>query len=199
MSAPRPWSRPAAQAARTGGFVLVAGMLLLLVLTVLALGMFRSVGLDGLIGGNIRDKQRAVQAAESAEQYAEWWLTSSNNSVYNVITCTQLVNANQGQGQVCTNPLNTVVANVASVPWMANGAPIGTTYTPAGMTVAAGGGMGNYFAVPTFYVSLLGPAPGGVGTIYQIDAVGYGGSPESVSVVETTFQVSPGIQDLTQQ
>lgn len=185
-------SRPPAER----GFVLIAGMLLLVVLTLLGLGMFRSYGLDGLVGGNVRDKQRSLQAAQAAEQYAEWWLTQGNNSVFNVVNCTGLLNANQGAGQVCTNQLSAAVPNVATVPWLIAGAPVGVTYTPPGMNVQVGGGMGNYFAVPTFYISQVGPAANGQGTIYRIDAVGYGGSPDSVSVVEATVEVTTGVKDL---
>ena len=183
---------------RDQGFVLIASLLLLVVLTVLALGMFRSFGLDGKIGSNVREKHRALQAAQSAEQYAEWWLASGNNAINTVINCTALVSANAGQGQVCTNQLSNVVANVATVPWVVNGAPVGVTYTPPGMNVTQVGALGTYFAMPTFYISQVGPAANGLGTIFRIDAVGYGGSPDAVAIVESTFEVGPGTQDLTQ-
>ncbi len=57
------------------GMVLVTSLLLLLVVTMLAVSMFRSMGLDEKIAGNMRDKQRALNAAETAEQYAENWLS----------------------------------------------------------------------------------------------------------------------------
>ena len=39
--------------------------------------MFRSFGMQEKIAGNMREKQRALQAAVSAEQYAEWWLSNT--------------------------------------------------------------------------------------------------------------------------
>ena len=57
------------------GMVLVTSLLLLLVVTMLAISMFRSMGLDEKIAGNMRDKQRALNAAETAEQFAESWLS----------------------------------------------------------------------------------------------------------------------------
>jgi Tfp pilus assembly protein PilX len=36
----------------------------------------------------------------------------------------------------------------------------------------------------------------GTASIYQIDAVGYGGSPNSIAVVESTYMVSTATKDL---
>ncbi|HTX24264.1 MAG TPA: PilX N-terminal domain-containing pilus assembly protein, partial [Steroidobacteraceae bacterium] len=60
------------------GMVLISAMLLLLIITILAVSMFRSFGVQEMVAGNVREKQRALHAAEAAQQYAEWWL--SNNS-----------------------------------------------------------------------------------------------------------------------
>jgi len=57
------------------GIALVTSLLLLLIITILALSMFRSFGSLEKIAGNLREKDRALHAAESAQQYAEWWLT----------------------------------------------------------------------------------------------------------------------------
>ena len=85
------------------GMVLVTSLLLLLVVTILAMSMFRSMGLDEKIAGNMRDKQRALNAAETAEQYAENWLSLGNGS--NGINCTAIVNGNANPPQVCSNSL----------------------------------------------------------------------------------------------
>ena len=52
------------------GMVLITSLLLLVVVTLLAVSMFRSFGIDEKIAGNIRDKQRATAAAESAVVFA---------------------------------------------------------------------------------------------------------------------------------
>ena len=62
------------------GYTLVVGLLLLVVLTLFAIGMFRSFGLQEKIAANTRDKQRALEAAQSALQYGEWWLGQGNGS-----------------------------------------------------------------------------------------------------------------------
>ena len=59
------------------GMVLVTGMLLLIVVTILAMSMFRGYGTQQKIAGNVREKNRAVSSAVSAQQYAEYWLSSA--------------------------------------------------------------------------------------------------------------------------
>jgi type IV pilus assembly protein PilX len=174
------------QSARQSGLVLISSLLLLLVVTILAVAMFRSFGLDEKIAGNVREKGRALHAAESAQQYAEWWLSQGNGGTG--ITCTGVVPAIVGQ--VCANPL----ANVTTVPWLNGNAPVGVTYTPPNMVVTTTGAAGTYYASPVFYIRYLGLAPGGFSSVYQIDAVGYGGSPSAVAVVESFYSVSSGVK-----
>ena len=173
------------------GLVLVTTLLLLIVVTLLALGMFRSFGLDEKIAGNVRDKQLALQAAESAQNYAEYWLSAGNGT--SAVICASLVTASVGQ--VCSNTLPSLVANVAVVPWKNGSTPVGVTYTPPNMTVSSSAAAnGTYYATPVFYISLLGATTSA--NIYQIDAVGYGGSPNSTAVVESTYMVSISTKDL---
>ena len=73
------WLHPR-RGARQNGMVLVTALLMLIVVTIIALAMFRSFGVDEKIAGNLREKQRAVSAAETAEQYAEYWLANGGNA-----------------------------------------------------------------------------------------------------------------------
>lgn len=179
------------------GVVLVTALLLLLVMTILGVSMFRSLGIEEHIAGNLREKHRALHAAESAMQYAEWWLTTGSNVNLTTTCAAPLLSANAYQGAVCTNILHQQVADVTAVPWIApTGGEFGVTYTPPSMTVATAPGAQTYFAAPRFYISQLGPSATGHGTIYQIDAWGYGATPNAVAVVESTYLVNPGVQDL---
>src|SRR5271170_135399 len=87
------------------GVVLVSSLLLLLVVTIMALSMFRSFGMQEKIAGNMREKQRALQAAESAQIYAEQWLITNAATSAPVVCASPLLNANQLQGQICSNKL----------------------------------------------------------------------------------------------
>ena len=166
------------------GIALITAMLLLLVLTIMGLSMFRSFGMQEKIAGNVREKQRALNAAESAQQYAEYLL--SNGTVPPTGTCNGVIPSGGG-GQVCSN----VPADFTIVPWAA-----GVTYTPftSGSVNTVSGTntptAGSYYAAPVFYVTDLGP--NGNGELYQIDAVGYGGTPDAVAVVESTYVIAQG-------
>jgi type IV pilus assembly protein PilX len=178
------------------GLVLISSLLLLVVVTIIALSMFRSFGIQEKIAGSTREKQRALQAAVSAEQYAENWL--SGNATAAPVACTNLLNGNIGQGQICANTLPTVVADVTSVPWQVGGAPVGVTYLPPSMSISTTTSVSvanvanpTYYATPTFYISDMGPSADASipGEVYQVDAVGYGGSGNTAAVVESTYAV----------
>jgi type IV pilus assembly protein PilX len=166
------------------GMALISAMLLLIVVTILAISMFRSYGIQEKIAGNVREKQRALNAAVSAQQYAEWFLT--NNGLPATIACPA--------GFVPTVQICNATINFTTAPW-----PTGVTFTQ--FTQNAGNGVVNvvnanashdtYFQQPTFYITDLGnPAGGGKGEVYQIDAIGYGGNNNAVAVVESTILVS---------
>jgi len=168
------------------GMVLVTALLMLVVVTLLAIAMFRSFGLDEKIAGNMREKHRAVNAAEDAEQYGEWWLAAGNGT--NGVACNSVLNANLGQAQVCQT--TSVPTSFTALPWMVGAVPVGITYTPPSMNITgSAGGQNSYYLTPQFYITYLGPTVGSQGSIYQIDAVGYGGSPDTAAVIESTYEV----------
>ena len=178
------------------GMVLISSLLLLIVVTIIALSMFRSFGIQEKIAGNMREKQRALQAAVSAQQYAENWLSS--NATVVPVACTSLLNANIGQGQICSNQLALAVPDVTNVPWVSGGAAIGVTYLPPGMPIslttsvsAANLANPTYYATPSFYISDMGPSidPNIPGEIYKVDAAAYGGTSNTAAVVESTYAV----------
>ena len=160
---------------------MVSALLLLLVATLLAVSMFRSFGTQEKIAGNVREKERALHAAETAQQYAEWWLASGSATTEGV--CNSVVDSTAGQ--VCTN----LPANITSANW-----PAGVTYLPPdpttgqNMNVTTTIGPGTYYSKPMFYITDLSP-PGAVGRkVFQIDAIGYGGTADAVAVVESTYE-----------
>jgi type IV pilus assembly protein PilX len=184
---------------RERGVVLVSSLLLLLVVTILAVAVFRNYGLGEKIAGNQREKQRALHAAESAQQYAEWWL-SSGNGVTTPVICSALVPA--AIGQVCANILPSIALNqnVANLPWQIGGANVGVNYAPPNMQFNTAGGVNQYYQTPLFYISYLGTtadsSTSNFKLLYQVDAVGYGGSQNAVAVVESTYYVTTGVCDL---
>lgn len=191
MISPRP---------RQSGMVLVTALLMLIVVTILALAMFRSFGLDEKIAGNLREKQRALSAAETAEQYAEYWLTSGGGSANNApVVCSSPAPA--AAPQICSNALTSATQLPAPTGtftgWLSGGNSVGVPYTPSvpsPMNVTTTPVQGSYYATPAYYIQYLGTTANG--TIYQIDAQGYGGSPDTVAVVESTYIVQTSVKNL---
>ena len=181
--------------ARKGpGYVLIVALVFLLAMTLLSVTMFRSFGIQEKIAGNTRDKQRAFEAAQSALQYGEWWLGQGHAS--SGATCNGVLNGNvtPSQMQVCSNAL----LNPGALPWATR-----TDYLPPSMTVASGGGLTgsgdiNYYSKPSLYISYLGLSPDGLSMLYSVAGAGYGGNPNTVAVVQSTYAVGAGTKDLGQ-
>lgn len=200
------------------GMALIASLLLLVVVTVLAIAMFRSYGVQERIAGNVREKERALHAAMLAQQYAEYWLTQDNNAAQAPIDCNTLLQAALGQGQICANVMSTTIPGAAisplQLPWQTTGAnptPVGVQYTPTqglGTVQMSFNSVltttnwqtfgGTYNQQPQFYISDLGPSnvPNQSGEVFQIDAVGWGTTASSVAVIESTFVVGPEVVNL---
>jgi type IV pilus assembly protein PilX len=174
------------------GVALISSLLLLIIITILALSMFRSFGTQEKIAGNLREKDRALHAAVSAQQYGEWWLTQGSNAAIGAVACAAgTLNANLGQGQICNQTPFQAGWFVTTVPWGTQ-----VQYVPPTMGVPGVTGTNGdppYFAAPAFYISDRGVAGDGAGEAYQIDAYGYGSTAGTVAVVESNYEVAQGV------
>jgi type IV pilus assembly protein PilX len=181
------------------GVVLISAILLLVVMTLLALAMFKSFGIQELIAGNVREKQRAVQSAEAAEQYGEIWLSSLGNVLSNNVDCSSLglvAYTTTGTPYICQKPVAAIddALNVTTVPWTIGGAEVGFAFFPGAvagtgdLTVSTTGGIDAYYQVPRLYISWLGFD--GVHSTYRIDAWNYGGTTSTAAVVEGNYVVT---------
>jgi type IV pilus assembly protein PilX len=183
---------------------LVSSLLLLMILTIIALSMFRSFATQEHVAGNVREKERALHAAESAQQYAEWWLNQGGNAAIGSVACAVgSLNANANQGQICNQSPAQAGFNVTNV--TATGWPIQVLYLPPGMSVTAGvdglNGDPPYALTPGFYITDLGVAGDNQGEAYQIDAYGTGSTGmtatgATVAVVESTYEIQQGVNNL---
>jgi type IV pilus assembly protein PilX len=164
------------------GMALITSLLLLIVVTIMGVSMFRSYGIQERIAGNTRDKQRAINAAVSAQQYAETWLSTTAAPVAAV--CTGPVSS--AVGQICSNALPNPLP--ASLPWASY-----VTYAPfTGSIDATHASPDTYYRTPEYYITDLGANAGSPGEVYQIDAIGYGGTANTVAVVESTYLITSG-------
>jgi type IV pilus assembly protein PilX len=181
------------------GFVLIASILLLIVMTLLALAMFHSFGIQELIAGNVREKQRALQSAESAAQYAELWLTAPGNILSNSVDCSVVgvvaYNATSVP-YICMKPLALIddAANVTTVPWKISNTEVGFAFFPGAtsgngdMTVSTTGVLNSYYQVPRFYIGLVSSSA--TQAMYRIDAWNYAATTTTPAVVESNYVVT---------
>jgi type IV pilus assembly protein PilX len=169
------------------GMALITGMLLLVVVTILAMSMFRGYGTQQKIAGNTREKNRALSAAISAQQYAEYWLNSKTPPAAGDCSAIGV----SPLPQVCNNS-----PDFAVVPWSINANPVGVrfdTFTSSNLAKVdkMNPTQGTYYSTPLFYITDLGQSAAAPGEVYQINAIGWGGTYDTVAVVESTFLLSP--------
>jgi type IV pilus assembly protein PilX len=181
----------------TGGFILVSGLILLVVVTLLSLSILRSQESQERIAGNTRDKQRAYEAAQSALHYAEWWLARTDQRIPQGGCNTGILDGNAASNMaICGAPPQ---SDLLTLPW-----PYRIEYHPPGLTVSSAGGLAlsgdiNYQGIPGLYIQSLGVGKS-LGTIskpdlYLITAYGYGGNPNTVTVVQSTYQITSSVLD----
>ncbi|HEX3842892.1 MAG TPA: PilX N-terminal domain-containing pilus assembly protein [Steroidobacteraceae bacterium] len=180
------------------GMVLITTMLLLVVVTILALAMFRGAGLEERIAGNTMEKQRALQAAVSAQQYGEQWLATNITSSA-AVDCSGQASSSSSAPTICSNILANSLdsGTVGNVPWSIGGNAAGYSYDPVNAATSTnyfpintGGGLNTYYAAPVMYISQLGiDATLSNAVDYRVDAWSYAGAQSTVAVVESTYQV----------
>lgn len=168
------------------GFVLIVSLIFLLIMTMLALSMFSGITMDETMSGNFREKARSRDAAQTALNSAENWLSNSSN-VYtgNWITsstgCTGTL-ASPCIGVGITSPTN--LTNPASWTTFYN-------YTPSGMSVNAAGGAGTYAGNTQYYIEYLGASPTVQNAaLYQVTAAAVGGNTTATTVLQAVYQVT---------
>ena len=168
---------------------LVTSLLLLVIITMLALSMFRSFGTQEKIAGNLREKERALHAAKSALQYAEWWLLQNNNTAAGAIACTAGSNARDPHlGQICSTRRDSWPAEIQQpCPRPGQG-----DLQPQNMVLVGQPLVADNPALLRYTYFLYRRSRRGLrtaGEAYQIDAFGYGSSQTTVAVVESTYEI----------
>jgi type IV pilus assembly protein PilX len=179
---------------KDSGFVLIAALLMLIVMTVLAVSMYHNFTIQENVASNTKEKGRAFQIAQSTLQYAEYILVHNSASLPATVNCPNTTALSTLT--ICSNAVN--IAQSSTTPMvmsLGNGLPY--TGMEPGMTVSTTPGNNTYYATPQLYLEYLGAAPGGLGQIYQVTALGYGSTPNAVAVVQSTYELSSGTKCLS--
>jgi type IV pilus assembly protein PilX len=180
---------------RQAGYVLITTLMVLVMLTLLALAMYRGFGVQEKMAGATRDKERAFQVAQNTLAYGEWLLL--NGTPATGVACSgSSVVSSLATMRVC----NTALSNpIDPDNWSA-----AQTYTPPSITVAAGGGTYststgleiNYAKTPKLYMSYLGLSPDGKQYLYAVTAAAYGGAGSTVAVVKSVYSRAASTENL---
>jgi type IV pilus assembly protein PilX len=179
---------------KEGGFVLIASLLMLVVMTLLAVSMYHNFTIQENVASNTKEKGRSFQLAQSTLEYAEYVLVHNAASLPSAINC--------ASGTVFTTL--TICSNSYSItnPTSATGVTSLGAYQaynsmqPA-ITVSTTVSGNSYYANPQYYFQYLGAAPGGTGQIYQVTALSYGSTPNAVAVVQSTYELSTNTKCLS--
>lgn len=183
------YHRPAC-AARQSGFVLIASLLILVVLTIISVTMFRSFGMQEKMAGNLREKAKAFELAQSALQQAEQWVKTNATTG---IPCAA------GQVQTANSPRvcdqTSALADVNSLLLSStSGSATGIVYQPASPTalsISQSGGANVYWQAPRYYIQYIGQGSSG-NLLYRITAAAYGGNQNAVAIVQSVYAVGGG-------
>lgn len=180
----------AASHARQRGFVLIASLLILVVLTIISVTMFRSFGLQEKMAGNLREKAKAFELAQSALQQAEQWVkTNATTGIPCAAGQVQAANS----PRVCDQSSGLTDINSLLLP-STSSAATGIVYNPASPTalnISTNGGVDVYWQAPRYYIQYLGQGASG-NLLYQITAAAYGGNQNAVAIVQSVYAVGGG-------
>ncbi|MDY0331222.1 MAG: PilX N-terminal domain-containing pilus assembly protein [Thiomonas sp.] len=185
---------------RQSGFVLIASLILMVVLTLIAVAMFRGGGEQEKIAGNLREKQRAFDIAQNTLTFGQNWLSVNTPAP---IDCTDAA-ATRGANNtpvVCTQTsVYPIDANALMTDLQAQAA--GTPYTPSGkaaLTVSTTGGNDTVYALPRLFIQSIGNQAGTGNPLYRLTAIGWGGNDSAVAIVQSIYALgaNPTARDLT--
>lgn len=159
------------------GFALIISLMMMIVLTIILVALMRGSWLQEAMAGNTREKIRALNAAQSAAKYAEYWLNNNNAVVPSTtVTCAGVITT-----QICSN----AAAISTSTPPLSSY----TEYAPTGATTSASGGSNTYYRNPGYYIQYLGTNSSSSQVVYRITAFGYGGNQYAVAVVQSNVGI----------
>ncbi|MFK2900419.1 hypothetical protein ISP15_08730 [Dyella jejuensis] len=190
---------------KQGGFVLIAALLMLVVLTFMAVSLYHNFTVQENMSANTKEKGRAFQMAMSTLQYAEYQLLMSGLNVAVATSCSAPPNPIY-TFTICPNdPSGTLNSQIQLA--NANGShPMqitnGVTYNPsvddASIQFSSSGGAGLYYGPPQYFVTYLGYDPKSTcqAKIFQITALGYGGTSGTVAVVQSNYELTPTVCNL---
>jgi type IV pilus assembly protein PilX len=177
------------RAGKEHGFVLIAALFMLIILTFMAVGLYHNFTMQQSMAGNSKEKGRAFQLAQSTLQYGEYELASNLSNLGVSQACTTTAPPSQSILTICQGSTGPNIVNPT-----ASGGYIqmlnGWTYTPTTVADVSTTALGSnsYFNDPQLFIRYLGSS--GNGQIYQVTALAYGATNGAVAAVQSTYQLT---------
>ena len=182
-----------------GGFTLFASLIFLVLLTILGIAMLSGFTQDQLMAGNVREKARALDSAQTLLNSAQSWMAVPGNTYVgggwitgqDCSSLSPITVSNTSVNQViCSN----AISNPTALPW----AGFSMASTPTGMTVSAAGGVNTYAGNPSYHIQYIGTTTSNPPTaIYKVTAAGIGGNGDAVAVVQAVYEVKATSIDIS--
>lgn len=163
------------------GFILIASLFLLAIMTMIGISMFGGFSTDERMSGNYREKSRSREAAQTALNSAAYWMATGNNTFTGVWNSGVTCSTTGSTPVICSNAL---AAPATPSSWTSY-----VTYTPSGMTVNASGGVNTYASTPNYYIQYLGQVSPTSG-LYLTTASATGGNAAATTVLRTVYIVT---------
>jgi type IV pilus assembly protein PilX len=165
------------------GYLMVVSLLIILLITVMSISMAKSFFQEEGMAGNLREKSRSFAAAQAGLRYAESIAIANGKSAGG--TC--LASGSLTASSICNNAYTKSATN--------GGAPLQASWvmpTPviAGLTFSNSPSGDSFYSTPGIYIQWLGPLSINGGAVYRVTSFGYGGTQNSVSMVESILQVT---------
>lgn len=170
------------------GFVLVMALVFLALLTIIGVTAMSTTSLEEKMAGNMKDRNLAFQAAETALLAAERWYENQTTKPVFPDTAHGLYVADSTSAVSNWDAVNWSSANVVTYPC-----------TPT-LTSSCGSNVGKVNAQPKYIIEDLGELPeekgsivsptdykGKGSTLARITARGTGGTDAAVSMVQSTY------------
>lgn len=180
------------------GVALIASLLIMLLMTIIALSVFRGNNLMEKIAGNTREKQRALQSAQNALIYGEYWLNTASAALLTPVAATACVGAAITTLQVCPSTNLATASNMSTLAlykYSSPGVTFASTPTAGGLANATPLSDIKYSQQPAIYIAYLGTLSGTTSPIYQVTAIGYGGNGGNngtVAIVQSVYKPGGG-------
>lgn len=182
------------------GFVLIASLIIMVVITLIAVAMFRGGGLQEKISGNLREKQRAFDIAQNTLTFGQNWLNANAPAP---VAC---ANAAATNSQAANTPVvcaetSVYPADASALMTDLKAETAGTPYNPSGkaaLTVSTTGGNDTVYAQPRLFIQSIGNQAGTGNPLYRLTAIAWGGNDSTVAIVQSIYALpaASGAKDL---